>query len=66
MIDDGRGGTTLRDEVSYELPGGVIGRWLGGPIVRRKLERLFQFRHEVTRNVVTSGVIANNHAGTDV
>jgi ligand-binding SRPBCC domain-containing protein len=66
MIADGHGGTTLRDEVTYKLPGGALGRWLGGGLVRRKLDRLFQFRHEVTRNVVESGVIANNHAGTDV
>jgi ligand-binding SRPBCC domain-containing protein len=66
MIDDGRGGTTLRDEVTYELPGGALGRWLGRRMVRRKLERLFRFRHEVTKRVVESAEIANNHAGAGV
>lgn len=42
------GGTLLRDEVRIELPLGVLGlpAW---PLVRRKLRRLFRYRHEVTR-----------------
>jgi len=43
------GGTLLRDEVEYELPLGFLGALFGGPLVRRKLERMFAFRHEVTR-----------------
>jgi len=30
FLDDGQGGTLLRDEVEYAVPLGVIGRWLGG------------------------------------
>ncbi len=66
MIDDGRGGTLLRDEVDYELPLGTIGRRLAGGMVRRKLERLFDFRHEVTRRVVESGDFPNTPRGRDV
>lgn len=39
----------LSDEIDYELPFGALGRSLGGGIVRRQLERLFDYRHEVTR-----------------
>jgi ligand-binding SRPBCC domain-containing protein len=38
----------LRDEVAYRLPLGALGRAFGGAYARRKLERLFAFRHEVT------------------
>jgi ligand-binding SRPBCC domain-containing protein len=38
--------------VEYALPFGFLGRWFGGWFVRRKLERLFRFRHEVTAREV--------------
>ena len=59
MLDDGRGGTTLRDEVEYELPLGTFGRWAGGGTVRRKLARLFDYRHEQTRRIVEAGDFTN-------
>ena len=55
MTDDGRGGTVLRDEVEYLIPLGRIGRWLGGRLVRRKLDKMFAYRHETTRRVIESG-----------
>lgn len=39
----------LRDSLSYRLPGGKIGGLLGARLVRRKLSRLFRYRHDVTR-----------------
>ena len=47
--DDGT--STLTDNITYELPLGVLGRVFGGGLARRNLERLFAFRHEVTRQV---------------
>lgn len=38
----------LEDRIEYALPFGPPGRWLGGFFVRRKLERLFEYRHRVT------------------
>lgn len=55
FLDDGQGGTLLRDEVEYAVPWGVIGRWLGGWLVRRKLEAMFAYRHEKTRSLIESG-----------
>ena len=40
--------SVLVDHVEYELPFGPLRR-LGGPFVRRSLERMFGYRHEVTR-----------------
>ncbi len=41
FVDDGQGGTILRDEVEYQAPLGRIGHWLGGWLIRRKLDRMF-------------------------
>lgn len=54
FLPDGQGGTILRDEVEYRLPLGFLGRWLAGGLVRRKLERMFAYRHETTRRWVES------------
>ena len=43
------GWSTLTDTIEYELPLGRLGQLLGGPIVRRRLERTFEYRHAVTR-----------------
>jgi hypothetical protein len=34
--------------VEYALPFGIFGRWVAGWYVRRKLEKLFEYRHQVT------------------
>jgi ligand-binding SRPBCC domain-containing protein len=39
----------LTDDIEYELPLGILGRVVGGAYARRNLERLFEFRHRVTR-----------------
>lgn len=49
FLEDGEGGTILRDEVDCTPPLPPVGEWLGGWWLRRKLERLFRYRHEVTR-----------------
>jgi ligand-binding SRPBCC domain-containing protein len=39
----------LTDDIEYELPLGALGRTFGGRFARKNLERLFDFRHRVTR-----------------
>lgn len=39
----------LTDDIQYQLPLGLIGRLAGGWLVRRKLSRLFDYRHNVTK-----------------
>jgi uncharacterized protein len=48
MIPDGDDGCILEDHVEYRLPLGVLGRWGGAGFVRRKLERMFEYRHRIT------------------
>ena len=38
----------LVDHIEYALPLGWLGRLLGGRMVRRKLEKTFEWRHRVT------------------
>ena len=59
FLDDGQGGTILRDVVDYEPPLGRIGRLLGGAFIKSKLRKMFDYRHEVTRKIVESGDFAD-------
>ena len=45
----------LRDEIEYAPPFGLLGRWLGERLIRRRLERMFEYRHETTRRLIESG-----------
>ena len=42
-------GATLRDEVEYEPPLGVLGRLAAPLLIEPRLRRLFDYRREVTR-----------------
>ena len=42
-------GATLRDEIEYEPPLGFVGRLAEPLLVRPRLTKLFDYRHEVTR-----------------
>jgi ligand-binding SRPBCC domain-containing protein len=52
FLDDGQGGTILRDEVDYLLPLGMLGRALAGRFVAARLQRMFDYRHEATRRAL--------------
>lgn len=55
----------LDDRIEYELPLGPIGRLFGGAITRRKLERMFEYRHETTRTACERpGATDGSDAGT--
>jgi len=49
MEPDGKEGCLLIDRIEYELPLGPLGALFGGPFARRKLERMFAYRHDVTK-----------------
>lgn len=46
--DDGR--SLLEDRIDYRLPLGGVGGLFGGPFVASMLERMFAYRHRVTRD----------------
>jgi hypothetical protein len=51
---DGDGASVLTDEIHYRLPLGVLGRWCGAALARRQLNRMFAYRHAVTKADVES------------
>lgn len=55
FIDDGQGGTVLRDEVEFQPPLGLVGKWLGGWLIRKQLEKMFAYRHATTKRIIESG-----------
>lgn len=38
----------LEDRIEFELPLGILGKWIAAKMVRNKLEKLFAYRHRVT------------------
>ncbi len=50
FVPAGASSATLEDIVTYRLPLGDIGHGVAGDIVARQLERLFQYRHQQTRD----------------
>lgn len=42
----------LVDSIRYRLPFGILGRIFGTPFVRAKLDRMFRYRHQVTRDAL--------------
>ncbi|HEU5359240.1 MAG TPA: TIGR01777 family oxidoreductase [Gemmatimonadales bacterium] len=48
MEPSAAGGSTLTDDIAYALPFGPVGAIAAGG-VRRKLERVFAYRHRITR-----------------
>src|SRR5688500_6358631 len=50
IVEAVSGGAILRDEIDYESPLGFLGR-LGAPfLVHKRLQKLFDYRHEVSRH----------------
>ncbi|HEY0944424.1 MAG TPA: TIGR01777 family oxidoreductase [Opitutaceae bacterium] len=49
FADLGGGESVLTDDIGFELPGGVIGAFFGAARMRRRLERLFTYRHAIIR-----------------
>jgi ligand-binding SRPBCC domain-containing protein len=42
-------GATLRDEIEYEPPLGILGKLVEPFLIRPRLKKLFDYRHAVTR-----------------
>jgi uncharacterized protein len=54
MQPDGPDACFLEDHIDYDLPWGPAGRALAAGFVRRQLERLFVYRHAITRADITT------------
>lgn len=50
VIPDGPDRCFLEEDIEYALPYGRLGARMGASLVRKKLERMFRYRHEITAN----------------
>lgn len=48
-------GAILRDEIEYEVPLSIIGKSIAPLLVETKLEKMFEYRHQVTKNWCEKG-----------
>jgi ligand-binding SRPBCC domain-containing protein len=53
-VEPAPAGATLIDTITYELPFAPFSR-LAAPFVRRKIDRMFAFRHDVTKRLCEGG-----------
>jgi hypothetical protein len=49
VVEPHADGAVLRDEIDYEPPMGFLGRFFARRVIQERLSRLFDYRHEVTR-----------------
>ncbi|HYA98023.1 MAG TPA: SRPBCC family protein [Methylomirabilota bacterium] len=63
FIPDGPNASTLEDRITYELPFGAIGHFFFGAYARRRLEKLFEWRHRVTAEWVAGQGASSSAAG---
>lgn len=56
---DGAETSWLEDRVEYEMPLGWLGKTFGGWYVRKRLKRMFAWRHEVTSRAVGAETLAD-------
>ena len=49
IVEPHADGAILRDEIDYEPPLGFLGRALAPWLIERRLQKLFEYRHQVTR-----------------
>jgi uncharacterized protein (TIGR01777 family) len=47
---DGDGKGVLTDHIEYQVPGGLIGRLLGGVLIQQKVATMFNYRHNTTHD----------------
>ncbi|MEM9481376.1 MAG: TIGR01777 family oxidoreductase [Verrucomicrobiota bacterium] len=52
FVRKGKSTSVLLDEITYRLPLGFVGQFLGGRFVKKRLERTFRYRHRVTADDV--------------
>jgi ligand-binding SRPBCC domain-containing protein len=63
FVPEGAEACRLEDRIEYELPFGRLGNFLAGWMVRRRLARVFAFRHRVTAEAMRTGSKASGGIG---
>jgi len=55
LVEPHDDGAMLRDQIDYEPPLGFLGRAVAPMLVQKRLQKLFDYRHEVTRRWCEEG-----------
>ena len=55
----------LDDHVEYSLPGGTLGEIIGSPLINKKLNQMFDYRHRLTREDLLVHATANKMRGNE-
>jgi hypothetical protein len=50
IVEPCREGARLRDEIEYEPPLGLLGKWVAPLLIVPRLQKLFDYRHQITRD----------------
>lgn len=54
FVAESENSSWLEDRVEFELPLGWLGRMLGGGYTRRRLQRMFAWRHKTTSEILAA------------
>lgn len=63
---DGPNACYLEDRIEYALPGGMVGNLLAKRSVRKKLERVFAYRHTVTAQDIAALASQRGHTPMNI
>ena len=64
LTPEGPEACRLEDCIEYELPFGALGDYFGGWLVRRKLARVFVYRHRVTAEAMWTVTEGKSRSGS--
>ena len=56
----------LEDNIEYSLPGGIFSERIASPLINKKLNQMFDYRHRLTREDLLIHAIANKIKGNDI
>lgn len=51
------GGVLMNDRVDYEIPLGIIGKMMNSLVVKREIEKIFEFRKHTLQNLFINPVL---------
>jgi len=63
FVPEGQHASWLEDRVEYQMPWGWLGKTFGGWYARKRLKRMFTWRHEVTAKAVAEEISATGKSG---
>ena len=63
FVPDGPHASWLEDRVEYQMPWGWLGKTFGGWYARKRLKRMFAWRHEVTAKAMAEETSATAKSG---